>query len=128
MHMQVRIKSINNQGGYEDEYATLEVLEDCDIGGYLLSDSTYTDDGKVSSKLRHVYWFPDKQVKKGDFVRLYTRPFKAGENRSWSNTAGSTTHSFFWGLRTAVWNDAGDCAVLFDIRDWKSKKVGDASR
>lgn len=124
--MKLRIKSISNKGGFEDEYVSLEVLEDCDIGTHILADSTYTGEGKVSSKVRHMYWFPDKLVSKGDFVRLFTRSPRDGEDRSWRNTAGTTTHAFFWGLRTAVWNDEGDCAVLFDIREWTATKVSEA--
>lgn len=40
--MKVKINSVNNEGNYEQEDVNLEVTEACDIGHYLLSDSTYT--------------------------------------------------------------------------------------
>lgn len=122
--MKVKIKSVNNRGSYEQEYVTLEVTEACEIGHHLLSDSTYTSDGKLSNKVRHIYWFPGKKVGKGDFVFLYTRGKKAGDQDSWGNKEGTTTHAFYWGLKAAVWNDEGDYAVLFEVSGWDQKRVG----
>jgi len=122
--MKVKIKSINNKGSYEQEYVTLEAGESCDIGWYLLSDSTYTSDGKLSNKVRHIYWFPDKPVRKGDFVFLHTRGKRAGDKDEWKNKADTTTHAFYWNLKAAVWNDDGDYAVLFEVSGWDQKRVG----
>jgi hypothetical protein len=52
--MKVKINSINNKGNYNREYVTLEVLESCDIGRFLLSDSTYTNIGQLSNKVRYI--------------------------------------------------------------------------
>lgn len=122
--MKVKIKSINNKGNYNQEYVTLEVIESCDIGWYLLSDSTYTKAGQLSNKVRHIYWFPDKAVKKGDYVWLFTRGKQDGDKEEWTNTSDTRTHAFYWNLRTAVWNDDGDYAVLFEISGWDHKRVG----
>jgi hypothetical protein len=122
--MKVNISSVNNKGNYEQEYVTLKVAEACDIGYYLLSDSTYTDEGKLSNKIRHIYWFPDKPVGKGDFVFLYTRGKRPGDKAEWKNKEGTTTHAFYWNLKAAVWNDDGDYAVLFEVNTWSNKRVG----
>ena len=121
--MKVKIRSVNSKGDYEYECVILEVTEACDVGRYLLSDSTYTGDGGLSNKIRHIYWFPDRQVGKGDFVFLYTRGKKSEDVGSWSNKGGTTTHAFYWGLKTAVWNDDGDYAVLFEVSGWDQKRV-----
>jgi hypothetical protein len=115
--MKIKIRSVHGQGDYENEYVILDVVEDCDIGKYLLSDTTYTNDGKFSDKLRHLYWFPDKDVKTGDVVVVYT---KAGKNSSTTNANGTPVHYFYWRLQKAVWNDDGDCAVLIEVKTWKS--------
>lgn len=116
--MKIDIKSVSGHGDYDKEFVTLNVNVDCDAAIHVLTDTTYTSDGKVSSLLRHMYWLPDKQVKKGDFIYVYT---KTGTNNSFANKAGTTTHAFYWGLKTAVWNDAKDCAVLFEIASWQHK-------
>lgn len=124
--MKVKIKSINNKGDYHQEYVSFLVLESCDIGRYLLSDSTYTDKGQLSNKVRHVYWFPDKPVRRCDYVRLYTRGKGAADKSECINKSGTTTHVFYWNLKTAVWNDEGDYAVLLEISDWEQTGVGPA--
>lgn len=118
--MKINIKSVHNHGDYQKEYVTLEVTETCDAGRFLLADTTYTADGKYSSKLRHTYWFPDGEVKKGDKLIVYTRP---GTNSATKNSDGSTTHSFFWQLKVAVWNDDKDCACLIEASTWQFRNV-----
>ena len=117
--MEVKIRTIIDHG-HNDERIVLDVSEDTDIGGYLVLDTTYTSSGSVSNKVRHPYWFPDKKVKKGDVVVLYTRK---GTKSDKSNTDGSTTFFFYWGLDNNVWNNDGDCALLLHVDDWQSHTV-----
>jgi hypothetical protein len=116
----LKIKSVQNNGDQSKEYVLLSAIDDCDAGYYLLADSTYLDSGRVSSLLRHFFWLPDKAVKKGDSIIVYT---KTGSNRSYQNTSGAMTHEFYWGLRVPVWNDKKDCAVLVEAANWEFKKV-----
>ena len=118
--MNVEIISVHNHGNHKEEYVLLRVKADCDIGHYQLCDSTYTKDGNVSNKVRHTYWFPDKPVKKGDLVSLWT---KDGTNTTTKNDSGTTVHRFYWGLAKAVWNDDGDCAVLQHVPNWQFFKA-----
>lgn len=101
------------------EYVSIKVLEDADLQYYLLTDTTYTDDTHISNKLRHLYWFPTTAVVKGDYVWIYTGK---GTNTSRANDAKTTTHILYWGLAESVWNNDGDCAVLFEIKAWKAKR------
>lgn len=118
--MQVKIISVHNQGSYESEYVLLKVSEDCDIGKYQLCDTTYTSDGQVSNKLRNTYWFPDRLVKKGDLVSLWT---KTGKNTTDKNDSGTPIHRFYWNLAKPVWNNDGDCAVLQHVPSWQHFKA-----
>lgn len=114
--MKLKIVSIHNQGDYAEEYVLMRAQEDCDVGRYILADTTYTAENRVSSKLRHTFWIPDKEVKKGDLVSVWT---KSGSDTTATNSRDETIHRFYWGLKTAVWNDTGDCAVLFDLSTWE---------
>lgn len=118
--MKVTIRSVHGHGDYDKEYVVLDVKDDCDIGRYLVADSTYTSETKVSNKLRHLYWFPDKQVKKGEIVVLYT---KSGKNYSGTTDRGTPVHYFYWELGVPVWNDTGDCAVLIEANTWEFKRA-----
>jgi hypothetical protein len=114
--MKVNIISIHNRGNYEKEHVLMRVLDDCDIGRYMLADSTYTPKGQVSNKVRHTFWIPDKEVKKGDLVSVWTR---SGNDTTTKNDNGDIIHRFYWDLKSSVWNDDGDCAVLFEMNTWQ---------
>lgn len=116
--MNVQIREIIDAGILEDERLVLKILKDCDIGKYLTFDSTYTQDGKISNLVRHPYWFPDKELKAGDLVVLYT---KSGLQSQTSNRDGSTSHFFYRGLERTIWNQEGDCAVLLEVSTWITK-------
>jgi len=122
--MKVKVISVHNHGNQNEEYVLLRVLEDCNIGDYMLADSTYTSTDRVSNKVRHTYWFPDKDVLKGELVSLRT---KKGTNIETKSEKGTVIHRFYWGLNESVWNDDGDCAILFLVQDYKLFRVHPAS-
>ena len=121
--MKLEVLSVHNQGGFNEEYVDLKVVEDCDLQYYMVADTTYLEGGGISNKLRHTFWFSPKKVNKGDFVRLYTRPKRATDVTSGQNKSNTTTYIFYWGLHAAIWNNTGDGAVLFEIHTWKTTKV-----
>jgi len=118
--MKLKIISIHNHGNYEKEYAYLKAVDDCDVGDFVLADTTYLTSGKVSNKLRHMFWFPDKEIEAGDAVTVWTQP---GVNTTIRRDDGTKLHRFYWGLKTAVWNDAGDGAVLLYAPEWQCFRV-----
>lgn len=119
MH-RLNIHNIDGKGDLEKECVWLDAQEDiADLSFYLICDTTYTDDNHISNELRHTYWFPKKEIKKGDWIKLMT---KNGQSSSVPNDRKTTTHVFYWGLGKTVWNKDGDCAVLFKLESWKTKK------
>jgi hypothetical protein len=121
--VKVKILEIHNDGGAAEEYIDLKVTEACDLKFYLVGDTTYNGEKTVSNKLRHTFWFTPQAAVKGDFVRLYTRPQRSGDVDSWQNGSKTTTYVFYWGLATAVWNNTGDCALLYELNAWDTKKT-----
>ena len=120
--MNLKIISVHNHGDFDKEYVLLKAQEDCDVGRFILADSTYTEDGKVSNKVRHTFWFPDKKIKKGELVSVWTCSGTSGKRET---DSGTPIHRFYWGLKTAVWNNDGDCAVLLDVNTWQFFKALD---
>lgn len=116
--MKISIISIHNQGDQAKEYVWLKADSDIAAWSHILTDTTYTKEGKVSSLLRHMYWIP-VSAKKGDSIFIYTR---SGTNSSTENSDKTKTHHCYWGLKIPIWNDDGDCAVLFEIAEWTHKK------
>jgi|SRR5579871_6274727 len=64
---------------------------------------------------RDFYWFPSREVKKDDFVVLWT---KEGENRTYLNKSGDTVHAFYWGKPAPVWTGETDMVGLLRISGW----------
>lgn len=118
--MKLKIYTIEGKGELEKETLWIDVLEDTKVHFYMVSDTTYTSDNKISNELRHLFGFPQKDVVKGDWIALHT---KNGSYHTASNSRKTTTHSFYWNLGKTVWNKAGDAAVLFELADWKTTKV-----
>lgn len=97
----------------------LEAENDCDIGTYILFDTTY--EGKyISDKVRHSFWLLDKKISAGDKIIIYT---KSGEEKLKINGNGKNSYFLYWGLDETVWNKHEDCAVLIKIDDYLVKKV-----
>ena len=103
--------------GEENELLSISVTEDGNLKGHLLVDRTF-ENGKPSNKIRHTFVFPDKEVKKGEFIRLYTGK---GEDRTEKNSEGETVHCFYWGFNNTgrVWNKEGDYAIIlnYEVED-----------
>jgi len=57
---------------------------------------------------------------KGELVALWSQ---AGNNTAVKNDAGTVVHRFYWGLKTAVWNNDGDCAVLLHVPRFQAFKA-----
>jgi len=118
--MNIQIKALRHSGDLKQERIVLKVLKDDDIGYYIVMDTTYTSDGNVSNLVRFPFWFPDKPVKTGDLVVLYT---KKGQQSEKQNKNGTTSHFFYRGLERTVWNEKGDCAVVLHVDNWAVKGV-----
>lgn len=122
--MKVKIKSVHNHGDQKEEYVFLEVLEDCDIGNHILADSTYQANGKISNKVRHTFWFPEKAVKKDETVSVRTMSHPDGKSYVLvKDSKGNPCHRFYWGLNAPIWNDEKDAAVLIHIDQWQIFKT-----
>lgn len=118
--MVLKIHSIDGKGDIKEERVWIDVLEDCNLKYYMICDTTYTSDDTISNELRHMFWFENRNVTKGDWVVLHT---KEGKYYSAKNNRGKTTHHHYWNLGRTVWNKDGDAAVLFKISHWKTTKA-----
>jgi hypothetical protein len=121
--MKLEIVSIRNHGKAAEEYVLLKVLKDCKLNEHILTDSTYQDSGRISNRLRHMYWWPGTSpANAGDFVFVYTREGKDAVRHIKDSV--NVYRDFYWGLKSAIWNDTGDAAVLIEIAAWTCKRSG----
>ncbi|MFC5551766.1 hypothetical protein [Massilia aerilata] len=106
-----RLKLVNvRDPGTENERVMMRAVDDLDLGNYIVTDTTYNQDGTVSNKVRHVYEFAPKNIKKGDYVVLRS---KAGKYKLGTLDDNVTPlHYLYWGLNYTIWNEDGDNAWL----------------
>ena len=117
--MKLEIIKIIDKGVTSKERLWLKVLNNTDLSYYIVFDTTYSSESTISNIQRHAHWFKPRKVKAGDFVILYTREGTASTSQ---NQDGSTNHFLFWGIDRTIWNADSDCAVLFEINNWMTKK------
>lgn len=109
--MIISIDYIKDSGNIEKERIVFDVIEDGQIGKYLIAESETLNDSKFSSLIKNTYWFPDQEVKTGDRVILYT---KEGRKNIVDNEDGSNSYFFYWGLKSPHLKSDNDCVVLFE--------------
>lgn len=101
LEMTLKIENVADSDEFEKERVVLRVQDDDDIGHYAVFQTRLSDDGRaLSGKIAACYWFPDKEVKTGDLVVLYT---KSGERSEKKNESGTTSHFFYWGMTEPLW-------------------------
>lgn len=122
--MNLAIQKIVTPGKLDTERVLFKVLAEEAIGFYGVFKTVETGENTVSSNVRKTYWFPDKDVKKGDLIVLYS---KSGINTERKESDGSTVHFFYWGNNASQWEKrekASDAVVLFKIAEWGHKTIG----
>lgn len=90
--MNLEIQSIKYRSDIDEERILLNVLENCNVGDYLIVLTKKIGDS-ISIKMEKGFWFPNKEVKKSDLVVLYTKKGRMSE-KDLSN--GRKSHFFYW--------------------------------
>ena len=110
-NVKLALREVREPGDVNTERVFLVATDDVDLGDYIITDTTYGNDGKISNKSRHVYEFEPKVIKKGECVALYTM---AGKYLLDTTTGRHPVplHRFYWGLGSNIWNKTGDKAFL----------------
>lgn len=102
--MSLKLSTPKNGKGPNDEIIRIKVLQSTNLKGYAIIDETFNQAGNASNEFRHIYVFPDYEVSKGDWVRLYSG---TGNQYSAHNNGETLTHHFYWGSKGCVWNNNG---------------------
>jgi hypothetical protein len=114
--MNVKIRSIVDAGVETKERIVMKVLSDTDIGHYAVFEALRRGE-ELSTAILDAYWFPDKSVKEGDLVILYT---KSGTSSEKTSEGGKTSHFFYWGRTGSKWGSNESAPALLEIMAWES--------
>lgn len=115
------IKEIKYYGNLSLERVVFQVLQDCDLGYYMIAISRVLPDGEISAALRSVKWLPDKKLSSGDIVVVYS---SIGVNSDDIDENGVKVHKVFWGRSEALNEDKKECVVCFQLKNWKTAEKG----
>lgn len=119
--MKVEIKSIADKGDPKKERLVLRVQHDVNIGQFLVLCTGFSN-GQVNIGIRNTYWFPDKDVRAGDLVVLYS---KSGGDNEKVLDSGAKAHFFYWGLPGPRWNDPDCGVVVMHAPEWQGAGAGE---
>ena len=119
--MDMKFSSIANPGDIANERLVMKALADMDVGQYVLLAAVPSDGGPLSGDV-NAYWFPDQDVKAGDFVVLYTK--QGGARKQKELSGGHTAWFFYWGKAAAIWGpEERKQPVLVESADWDVKDL-----
>ncbi len=119
--MNLKLKSIADKGNLERERLVIRVLNDTDVGDFLVLRTGYSD-GTVTARVHNTFWFPDKKVTAGDLVVLYTKRGTSNEKQLEENRKA---HFFYWGRAEAQWADKDRAVVLLETESWDAAGADD---
>ena len=114
MLMKLSIVGIKDNGT-DDERVLIKVEEDCNLNKYILYDETFDEKGNPSNKVPHMYRFDSLDVKKGEYVSLYTKGKKGYSKGTMKNPKDAPLHIIKRGLDINIFNLEGDTAHLVQI-------------
>jgi hypothetical protein len=117
--MNLEIVEVESAGDLERERVVLRATSDVDVGRFAILSSRRTSDGHIAGgNIQSAYWIPDKKIKTGDLVIIYT---KVGSS-SVKTSEGSTSYFFYWGLNFPRWTE-GFIPILTELSTWKTYRA-----
>ncbi len=114
--MKLKLKAVADKGNFQRERLVIKVLNDTNVGEFLILRTGFAD-GQVNIDVSSAYWFPDKSVKAGDLVVLYSKP---GTNKDKALDSGNKAHFYYWGESKVLWATPDNAAVLLHAPVWES--------
>ena len=115
MNLSLQIETVLSPGNKEDERIVIKSLADTEMGEYVLLQTGFNADiNKVTVKTYNSFWFPDGEIKNGDFVVIYTKLGQANVKE----TKKGKVHFFYWNLSFPIWDKSDRAPVLLYAPVW----------
>lgn len=111
--MKLKIVKIEDVGD-TNERVIFEATAETDIGFYVVFRTRIVGHG-VSNRLEESFWFPDRIMKVGEKVVLYT---KVGTESTRIMGDGSNMYFYFWGLDKPLWGENDSVPLLMSVQAW----------
>lgn len=115
--MRVQIQYVADRGDLSSERLVMRVRQDVDIGNFMLLRTGFEDD-EVTTEVSNAFWFPDKRLRAGDLVVVYS---KRGRDKRRQIDNGRRAYFFYWDQDSSLWDDDHVAPVLLYAPQWASK-------
>jgi hypothetical protein len=117
--MKLKLKSIAGKGNLDTERLVIKVLNDADVGDYIVMRTKFNDN-ETTTHVINTFWFPYKTVAAGDVVVIYS---KRGDQKEKTMKDGSKAHFFYWGRAEVQWTASDIGAVLLFAATWEAESA-----
>lgn len=116
------ITKVINGSKPNEEKVWLKAKEAINTKGFALVDRTFDENGTISNEFRHIFVFPEFNIKKDQNVVVRTGK-GTNEFRKYTDVDEEYL-ALYWGAEECVWNDkGGDTATLINFVKVNSKIV-----
>ena len=112
--MNLKLVQITDRGVPFQERLHLTATAPVLLNYYVVFHTVMVGD-RINTTPKHVFWFPETRVKRGDNIILYS---KGGSPSSTANADGTTNHFFFWGLPNTIWDNPNERATVLEVASW----------
>ena len=102
----------------QNERVVLFANEDCEIGLYFLLLTRRSGTDEITNEIEFPFWLPNRKVKKGDLVIIYT---KEGNKGYKSNEDGSNSYFYYRGIPKPILND-DRIILLVEASAWETDR------
>lgn len=100
------LSNFKNETDSDSEYVEFKAIGDTDLGHYALLDNTFSN-GKLSNIFRHFYKLPNKTLKAGEYVKVFTgNKAKAGKTYNRNGDVNVKVHYVSMGSDACIWNNS----------------------
>lgn len=123
--MKLKLDNILDAGNLEKERVSLKAGAAVNIGKYLLAKGTELDEKSVANRISDVFWIPDREIKDGDLVVIYS---KKGKDTERKNDDGTMSYFFYLGAMSPQWVGKNTGALVLEISEWMFKKSTDKTQ
>ncbi len=109
--------AIVDRGVPNQERLHLTVGRDSNAANYVVLLSSFSTPSRdsVLAGSRSSFWFPNRNLKAGDNVILYT---KGGTESMQARPDGKQNHFFFWGSNQTLFPDPSSCVIVAELNNW----------
>jgi len=110
--------TVANAGDFDRERVIFRVPEDMNLNEFIIACCFRSDKGPglKSGAIPATYWFGPKEVRKHDYVVIYT---KDGVRREKTVEGGPTSHFYYWGKTQPIWTSDKKAVVVY-ASAWKT--------